>query len=511
MPDPGFQPLGATMSKTATGLPSLVSLGIPGLDNVLLGGMPTDRVYLIEGDPGAGKTTLALHFMMNGRDRGESCLYVTLSETADELRAVAASHGWDLDGIHVTELGTAEASLSADAENTMFYPAEVELSEVTERILGDVKSLRPARVVLDSLSELRMMAQNPLRYRRQILALKQFFVGRNCTVLLLDDRTAGALDIQVQSIVHGVISLEVRTPDYGVMQRRLQIVKLRGRAYRPGYHDFVIVTGGLRVFPRLVAAEHEARFSPGRIQSGVRELDALTGGGIDRGTSVLIIGPAGSGKSTFATQYAVHVASAGERVSMFLFDESDHTLRERAAGLGMPIDRLAQEGRIALRQVNPGELSVGELVQLVRDEVEQRQARLVVIDSLNGYLSAIPDERFLTLQLHELLSYLGQRGVTTLLVMAQNGMVGNMVSPVDASYLADTVLLLRYFEAFGEVRQAISVLKRRGGRHERTIREFQFGTDGIRIGEPLTEFQGVLTGVPSYQWNETPLLRKVAS
>jgi circadian clock protein KaiC len=324
--------------------------------------------------------------------------------------------------------------------------------------------------------------------------------------LLLDDRSANEHDIQVQSIVHGVICLELRTPDYGVMQRRLQVVKMRGRVFRPGYHDFVIVTGGLRVFPRLVAAEHAIRYAPSLITSGLPELDALMGGGLDRGTSALIVGPAGAGKSTFATHYALQVAGQGERASMFLFDESDRTLRERVRGLGMPIDDLVDEGRLALRQVDPGELSVGELVQLVRDEVEQQQARLVIIDSLNGYLNAIPDERFLTLQLHELLSYLGQRGVTSLLVMAQSGMIGQMASPVDASYLADSVILLRYFEAFGEVRQAISVLKRRGGRHERTIREFRFGREGIRIGQPLTEFHGVLTGVPSYTGEERPLL-----
>jgi circadian clock protein KaiC len=486
--------------------PGLVTLGIPGLDNVLLGGLPADRVYLIEGDPGAGKTTLSLQFLLDGRARGESGLYVTLSETSNELRAVAHSHGWDLAGIHLTELATAEASLSSDAENTMFYPSEVELSEVTDRVLRDVEELRPSRIVIDSLSELRLLAQNPLRYRRQILALKQFFVGRRCTVLLLDDRSANEHDIQVQSIVHGVICLELRTPDYGVMQRRLQVMKMRGRAFRPGYHDFLIVSGGLRVFPRLVAAEHSVRYVPSVVTSGLPELDALMGGGLDRGTSALIVGPAGAGKSTFAIHYALQLARHGERASMFLFDESDRTLRERARGLGMAIDDLVDEGRIGLRQVDPGELSVGELVQLVRDEVEQQQARLVVIDSLNGYLNAIPDERFLTLQLHELLSYLGQRGVTSLLVMAQSGMIGQMASPVDASYLADSVILLRYFEAFGEVRQAISVLKRRGGRHERTIREFRFSPEGIRIGEPLTQFRGVLTGVPTYTGEELPLL-----
>src|SRR5512142_528497 len=320
------------MSTSPIVAPDLVKVGIPGLDNVLFGGIPADRVYLVEGDPGAGKTTLALQYLLEGRRRGEQCLYVTLSETAEELRAVARSHGWSLDGIHLTELATAEASLTADAENTMFYPSEVELSEVTERLLHDVETMRPSRVVLDSLSELRMLAQNALRYRRQILALKQFFIGRRCTVLLLDDRSADEHDIQVQSIVHGVVSLELRTPDYGVMQRRLQIVKMRGRAYRPGYHDFVIVTGGLRIFPRLVAAEHSLTFEPGLVSSGLRELDALMGGGIDRGTSTLVIGPAGAGKSTFAAQYAMEMARNGERVGMFLFDESYRTLRERAYG-----------------------------------------------------------------------------------------------------------------------------------------------------------------------------------
>ena len=490
---------------------NVIPMGVTGLDNVLFGGVPPDRVYLVEGDPGAGKTTMALQFLLNGRSRGETCLYVTLSETADELRAVAASHGWNVDGIHLTELANAEASLSADAENTMFYPSEVELSQTTERVLADVERLKPTRVVFDSLSELRMMAQNSMRYRRQVLAMKQFFVGRRCTVLLLDDRSADQHEIQVQSIVHGVISLELRTPDYGVMQRRLQILKLRGRAYRPGFHDFIITTGGLRVFPRLVANEHQLDYRPRTVASGLVALDTLMGGGLDAGTSVLILGPAGAGKSTFATQYAAQFASRGERAAMFLFDENDRTLRERAIGLGMPIQQYFDSDMIGIRQVDPGELSVGELVQLVRDEVETRAAKLIVIDSLNGYLNAIPDERFLTLQLHELLSYLSQRGVTTILVMAQTGMVGNMTAPVDASYLADSVVLLRYFEAFGEVRQAISVLKRRGGRHERTIREFRFSSEGIHIGEPLVDFHGVLTGVPTYTGSETPLLRRRAT
>jgi circadian clock protein KaiC len=494
-------------NRSKTG--GLVAFGVSGLDDVLGGGLQTDRVYLLEGDPGAGKTTLALRYLLEGVARGERCLYVTLSETAEELSAVAHSHGWDLEGIRLLELATAEASLSAEAENTMFYPSEVELAQMTETVLRDVDAHKPTRVVFDSLSEMRLLAQNPLRYRHQILALKQFFIGRHCTVLLLDDRSAGVSDIQVQSIVHGVISLELRTPAYGVMQRRLQILKMRGKAYRAGFHDFVILEGGLRVFPRLVAAEHHTDYPVEPLRSGLPELDALMGGGLDRGTSVLMSGPTGAGKSTFAAQYVVHVAQAGEYAAMFLFDESPRTLCLRTEGVGMPMEALVKSGRVYMRQIDPGELSLGELVQLVRDEVEQRDARLIVIDSLNGYLNAVPDERFLTLQLHELLTYLGQRGVTTILVMAQAGMVGNQViSPIDASYLADSIVMLRYFEAIGEVRTAISVLKRRGGRHERTIREFRFGPQGILIGEPLTQFQGVLTGVPTYVGGTVPLLAR---
>jgi len=485
-----------------------VPLGVEGLDSVLAGGLPPNRVYLIEGDPGAGKTTLGLQFLLAGRARGEMGLYVTLSETAAELDAVAQSHGWNLAGIKVTELAIAEASLSADAENTMFYPSEVELAQTTEQVLKEVEATAPARVVFDSLSEMRALAQNPLRYRRQILALKQFFVGKQCTVILLDDRSAESGDIQVQSLVHGVISLELRTPAYGVMQRRLQVNKMRGKAYRAGYHDFVIVRGGVRVFPRLVAAEHQYPFIPGTLSSHIPELDTLMGDGIDRGSSALFVGPTGAGKSSLATQYAVAAAERGERVAMFLFDELPRMLRARAKGLGIRIDEQIAADRIHIRQVDPGELSVGELVQLVRNEVEQHDVKLVIIDSLNGYLNAIPDERFLTLQLHELLSYLGQGGVTSILVMAQAGMVGAMVSPIDTSYLADSILLFRYFEAAGEVRQAISVLKRRGGMHERTIREYAFGPDGIRIGPPLTQFHGVLTGVPSFLGGEGRLLKE---
>jgi circadian clock protein KaiC len=354
-------------------------------------------------------------------------------------------------------------------------------------------------VVFDSLSEMRLLAQNPLRYRRQILALKQFFIGRQCTVLLLDDRTSEVTDLQLQSIAHGVLSLERRSPEYGVMQRRLQVLKMRGKPFRPGYHDYTIARGGLQVFPRLVAAEHQDDFEPAQVKSGIAGLDALMDGGLDKGTSTLVMGPAGSGKSTLATQYAVAAAARGERAAFFLFEESRKTLLARSAGLGLDVKGHLAAGRLSLRQVDPGELSPGEFVSLVRAEVEARGATVVVIDSLNGYLNAMPEARFLTLQLHELLTYLGQRGVTTLLVVAQHGLVGtSMQTPIDVSYLADSVLLLRFFEAAGQVRMALSVLKKRSGAHERTIRELKFGKDGVTVGKPLDEFQGILTGVPTY-------------
>lgn len=479
--------------------PALVKTGIGGLDDILGGGLTPNRLYLIEGDPGAGKTTLGLQVLLAGRERGESTMYVTLSETREELCAVAQSHGWALEGVSVTELAPSEESLSPEAENTMFYPSEMELGETTKVVLREVEQSKPRLVVFDSLSEMRLLAQNPLRYRRQILALKQFFIGRQCTVLLLDDRTSEVTDLQLQSIAHGVLSLERRSPEYGVMQRRLQVLKMRGKSFRPGYHDFTIVRGGLRVFPRLVAAEHHDDFAPAQIKSGIAGLDALMDGGLDKGTSTLVMGPAGSGKSTLATQYAVAAAGRGERAALFLFEESRKTLLARSTGLGMDIQSHIDTGRLSVRQVDPGELSPGEFVALVRAEVESGGVSLVMIDSLNGYLNAMPEVRFLSLQLHELLTYLGQRGVTTLLVVAQHGLLGSsMQTPIDVSYLADSVLLMRFFEATGAVRMAVSVLKKRSGAHERTIRELKFGKGGITVGKPLDEFQGILTGVPKY-------------
>jgi circadian clock protein KaiC len=477
---------------------AIIETGSTGLDDILGGGLTANRLYLVEGDPGTGKTTLGLKFLMEGVKRGEAAVYVTLSETKDELESVAASHGWSLDGITITELAPTEDSLGSDAENTMFHPSELELGEKTKIVLQDVERVKPRRVVIDSLSEMRLLAQSSLRYRRQILALKQFFTGRNCTVLLLDDRTGDATDQHLHSLAHGVLSLERRSPEYGVMQRRLQIVKMRGKPFRPGYHDYTIVYGGLEIYPRLVAAEHHDAFTAEQVKSGIKELDALMCGGIDKGTSTLLLGPAGCGKSTIATQYAVAAADRSERVAFFLFDESRATLFARSSALGLDVAGHVKKGRIGISQIDPGAISPGEFIHLVRQEVDQQKAKIIVIDSLNGYLNSMPELRFLSIQLHELLIYLGQCGVTTLLVVAQQGMVGAMATPVDASYLADSVILLRYFESRGRLRQAISVVKKRSGAHERTIRELEFKEGGIHIGAPLDDMQGVFTGVPTF-------------
>ena len=471
--------------------------GIAGLDHILGGGLTPSRLYLIEGTPGAGKTTLALQFLLEGARRGETVLYVTLSETSDELKGVADSHGWALDGIHMREMLPTPDSLQADEQYTMFHPSEVELGETTLKILTEVDRLRPTRIVFDSLSELRLLAGSSLRYRRQILALKQFFAGRTCTVLLLDDMTSTDHDLQVQSIAHAVLRLEQTTSDYGAARRRLMVVKYRGRGYRGGYHDYKISRGGLQVFPRLVAAEHAVRPTNQKLPSDIPELDSLLGGGIERGTSTLFVGAPGTGKSTLAVQFALAAARRGEHAAIFVFDENANTLRSRCAGMGMDLSEHIEAGRLALRQIDPAELSPGELVHEVRRAVTEHNASVIVIDSLNGYLNAMPDERFLIVQLHELLSYLGNAGVATLMVGAHSGLIGApMQAPVDASYLADAVVLLRYFEAQGEVRQAISVVKKRGGAHERSIRGFDMTSKGLIIGPPLRQFRGILTGVP---------------
>ena len=475
----------------------LLGMGVPGLNDVLGGGLEPNRLYLFEGTPGAGKTTIAMQFLLEGVARGESVLYVTLSETEQELRGVAASHGWDISTIHVREMLPTQDSLQPDEQYTMFHPSEVELSETTLRILSDVEAIKPSRIVFDSLSELRLLSGTSLRYRRQILALKQFFAGRQCTVLLLDDMTATEHDLQVQSIAHAVVRLEQSNSDYGAARRRLLVVKYRGQSFRGGFHDYKIHRGGLQVFPRLVAAEHVTDTTLTKLTSGIEALDALLGGGLEKGTSTLFVGAPGTGKSSVAVQFAIAAAERGEAAALFVFDESVNTLRTRSAGLGMKLEPYLQTGRIRIKQVDPAELSPGELVHEIRQAVTRHGTKVIVIDSLNGYLNAMPDERFLIVQLHELLTYLGQAGVATLLIGAQHGLIGaQMQTPVDASYLADAVVLLRYYEAEGEVRQAISVLKKRGGMHERSIRAFSMDQRGLNVGEPLRRFRGILTGVP---------------
>lgn len=483
------------------------STGITGLDDILMGGLARARLYVIEGVPGAGKTTLAMQFLQEGARRGEPVLYITLSETTEELKAVATAHDWDLSGITVRELLPEEDTLSSDEQYTMFHPSEVELATTTKLILQDVDRLKPTRVVFDSLSELRLVAGNPLRYRRQILALKQFFSGRKCTVLLLDDMTATDHDLHVQSIAHGVVMLENLSPEYGAERRRLRVIKYRGSDFRGGFHDYLIHKGGLEVFPRLVAAEHRRVTKTGRLASNVPELDQLLGGGIEEGTSTLIIGGAGTGKSTIAAQICCAAASRGQKAVMFIFDESPNTLFSRCTGLGVEIERHNESGDVRIIQVDPAELSPGEFSHNIRRAVEEWGASIVVIDSLNGYLNAMPNEKFLTIQLHEMLMYMNQQGVATILIGAHQGVIASqMQTPIDASYLADAVVLLRYFESKGEVRQAISVVKKRGGAHERTIREFAMGADGIKVGETLRNFRGVLTGVPVYEGSNDPLI-----
>ncbi|HEU0204161.1 MAG TPA: ATPase domain-containing protein [Burkholderiaceae bacterium] len=474
--------------------PRLLTTGVAGLDEVLRGGLAADRVYLVEGSPGSGKTTLALQFLLAGVSRGEPCMLVSLSETAPELHASAASHGWSLEPIPILEIAAAEERMHPEARYTMYHSSEVELGETIKKVLAAADRLQPVRLVFDSLSELRLLAENTLRYRRQILALKQHFANRGCAVLLIDDRGSDSHDMRLHSLVHGVITLQRETTDFGPMRRRLQVTKMRGRTFSEGYHDFAIRRGGLQVFPRLVAAQHRAAPPAETVSSGLPALDALLGGGLARGTSTLMLGPAGTGKSTLAAQYALAAAKRGEHASLFVFDESLNTLLQRMAGLGMDLQPMVDAGRITLRQVDPAELSPGEFAAAVRQAVDPKGSSIVAIDSLNGYLNAMPSERFLMLHLHELLSYLGQRGVMTLMLMAQHGVIGtSTLTPVDASYLADNVILLRYFEARGEVRQAISVIKKRTGNHERTVRELRINR-GIEVGEPLREFEGVLSG-----------------
>ncbi|MES3020076.1 MAG: ATPase domain-containing protein [Pseudomonadota bacterium] len=486
------------MQNQNTDTKRFLSTGVPGLDTILAGGLTSDRLYLIEGEPGTGKTTLALQFLQEGVRNGESVIYITLAESQVELRAVAQSHGWNMDGIHVEDIIPNENILHPDNQFTIFHPSEIEMGLTTQRILEAIEKFKPSRVVLDSLSELQLLAESPLRYRRQVLALKQYLAGKGCTTLFLDDRTALSGDLQVRSVAHGVITLELINQDYGSERRRVRIVKYRGIAFRGGTHDYKIVTGGLVVYPRLIAAHTRAYVSNAQLSSGLASLDALTGGGLDEGTSTLISGPPGTGKSSLCAQYVYAATQRGQKAAMFLFEEATNNLLRRSAGLGMDLQSAIDRGMLEIVQIDPAEMAPGEFMQAVTG-AEAGGARVIVIDSLNGYLKAMPDERFLATHMHELLTYLGQRGVVTILVGVQTGIIGGaMSSSVDASYIADSVIMLRYFEARGKVRQAISVFKKRLGVHERTIRLFSMSDKGIFVGDVLANFHGILTGVPTF-------------
>lgn len=484
--------------------------GIAGLDDVLGGGLERGRVFLIEGSPGTGKTTIALRFLIEGAERGERCLYVTLSETEDELRGSAASHGWSLEGIEIYELVPLDSLLDEDQQQSLLYSSDLELGETTKRIFEVFERLKPERVVLDSLSEIRLLAQSSLRYRRQILALKHFFARQNATVVMLDDLTSEAGDKTVHSIAHGVVRLEELSPEYGAERRRLRVLKYRGRSFRGGFHDFAIKMGGARVFPRLVSAEYKGSFARDLLPTDSAELNALLGGGVERGSSVLVLGPAGTGKTIITLTFVKSAIERGERAAMFVFDEELGLLIQRARALGIDIQAMVDAGSLVIEQVDAAELTPGEFSERVRICIETNGARTVVLDSLNGYQSAMPEEHALVLHMHELLQYLNRQGATTFLTIAQHGLVGDMMTPVDITYLADTVVLLRYFEALGRVRRAISVIKKRTGPHEDTIREYQIGRTGVTLGPPLDSFQGVLRGVPVLV-GETELLEPEGS
>lgn len=495
-----------------TASPAKISTGIPPLDVILHGGLTADRMYLIEGMPGTGKTTLGLQFLLEGVRNGENALYVTLSETKRELQGVAQSHGWDIEKIDLYELVDTESTEDSRLRYTMFEPAEIELGTTVDRVFERVNKLNPKRVVFDSLSEMRLLSQGSLRYRRQILALKHFFVGRGCTVLLLDD-FSGADDQHLQSVAHGVIQLEHLLSDYGGERRRLRVLKHRGSSFIGGVHDMRIVRGGLKVYPREAAEANDYKAKMHLVDSGNAAFDELLGGGLNAGTSALLLGPAGVGKSSMALQFAIAAAERGERAILFQFEESVHSLFVRAAGLGFDLEGHVNNGLIEVVCLSPGEITPSEfsciVQQSVQPDAQGRTASIVSIDSLNGYLNAMPHERFLIIQLHELLQYLSKRGVLTLVVVAQHGMLGQaMGSPIDASYLADSVVLFRYFEAAGEIRQAISVVKKRTGRHERSIRELKISDQGIEIGPPLTGFRGILSGVPDFIGERESLISK---
>ncbi|MDE2050240.1 MAG: circadian clock protein KaiC [Gammaproteobacteria bacterium] len=499
-----------TIAPSPSAGADLCPTGIAGFDDLIGGGLPRDCFYLLQGDPGSGKTTFALQFLLEGLRCGEPAFYITLSESRAELEKVALSHGWSLERIPLLELSAIDSLLQPESQTTVFHPSEVELNKVTGMLLSEVRTHKPARVVFDSLSEFRLLAETPLRYRRQLLSLKQELTLQGCTVLLLDDKMDSSRigpDPHVLSITHGVFEMEQLSPDYGKSRRRLRVMKVRGVSFREGYHDYIIETGGLRVFPRLTAAEHRTTFRREPVPSGLAELDALLGGGLDAGSTTLIQGQAGTGKSTLALQYATQLAACGQQSHLFCFDETIGIVLDRAEKLGLALPGYVSQGLVTLQQIDPAEISPGEFTDRVIRGVDGG-SKLIVVDTLNGYLNAMPGERYLTTQLHEVSTYLNQRGVLTIFVLTQHGIFADD-APLDISYLADTVLNLRFFEASGSIRTALSVLKKRSGRHERTIREFMLESGrGIRVGTPLSDFQHILSGSPVYAGDSARMLQQ---
>lgn len=479
-------------------LSNICKTGVVGLDDIVCGGLPRGHVYLIQGEPGTGKTTLGMQFLMEGVRNGEKVLYITFSETRRELIDIATGHGWNIDEVELLELSVIESELRPEAMNTLFHPAEIELGKITKVMLDAIERIKPLRVVFDSVSEMRMVSEVSTRFRRVMLALKQHLTDARITVLLLDDLTTSPRDLQILSIVHGVLLLEMLTLEFGAARRRMTISKLRGVRFRGGYHDLVLQRGGMRIFPRLVAGDHYKTFKQETVSSGLAELDALMQGGLDRGTSTLVIGPAGSGKSTIALQYAVTAAARGEKVDFYSFEENPSTMLARTAAIGMDLRGRIDSGNLRVHNIDTAEISPGEFAENIRFAVEEEDVRMIILDSLNGYMHAMPQEQYLMLQLHELFAFLNRQGVVTIITLAQQGLMGPMQTPVDVTYLADSAIVTRYFEADGAVHKALSVVKKRSGAHEDTIRAMTINRAGLRIGEPLRHFRGVMTGVPVY-------------